>query len=68
MMQQEVAFINTEVRASPANNRGNDEGRQWAWGAERTWMILSVTRAEQGVVGFAEGGLGVANKTIQVAR
>lgn len=47
MQRQEVAFINTGVRASPANNRGNDEGMQWAWGAERTWMILSVTRTEQ---------------------
>lgn len=32
MMQREMAFINTGVRASLANNRGNDDGRQWAWG------------------------------------
>lgn len=49
------------VRASLANNRGNDDGRQWAWGVEKAEMILSVTITEQGIVGVAEGGLGVAN-------
>lgn len=61
MMQREMAFINTGVRASLANNTGNDDGRQWAWGVEKAEMILSVTITEQGVVGVAEGGLGVAN-------
>lgn len=60
MMQREMAFINTGVRASLTNNRGND-GRQQAWGVEKAEMIPSVTITEQGVVGVAEGGLGVAN-------
>lgn len=72
MMQREVAFINTGVRASPANNRGNDEGRQWAWGggAERTWMILSVTRTEQlwGLLREVEGGCKSNNTSCQVTQ
>lgn len=61
MMQREVAFINTGVRASLANNRGNDDGSGRGGGVEKARMIPSVTITEQGVVGAAEGGLGVAN-------
>jgi hypothetical protein len=62
MMQREVAFINTQGSGpSPANNRGNDDGRQWVWGVEKARMIPSMTRTEQAEEDLEEGRLRVAN-------
>lgn len=74
MMPREVAFINTQGSGlGPANNRGNDDGGQWVWGVGKARMIPSMTIAEQAVGGGgggggAEGGLGIVNQTIQIAR
>lgn len=41
------------------------------WGVEKARMIPSITIAEQAVGGgwgSAEGGLGIVNQTIQIAR
>lgn len=52
MMQQEVAFINTQRSGpGPANNRENDDGGQWVWGVGTARMIPSMTIAEQAVGG-----------------